>query len=225
MIAPQSRAEELAKAALVPLASSLKEDQKAALVAIQVWGCLNSAAQQKTFNLQARPIYAPPHALAAKNRELVAQHHDLELFELTRAQTERRDGQRSPKQQVQQRHDQAAASLNPNPKKPTLRLWTPLRRTASGTRRNYVPHGLHKGSILCCRPWPRKHCSADAVGVFDHEQRSAGRAVDCARTEPLHGRGRCRHPECCVADAELRDDVVPLADRFPENGKATATLR
>ena len=40
----------------------------------------------------------------------------------------------------QQRHDQPAASLNPNPKKPTLRSRTPLRRTASGTRRNYVPH-------------------------------------------------------------------------------------
>jgi hypothetical protein len=37
-------------------------------------------------------------ALAAKNRELVPQHHDLELLELTRAQTQRRDRQRSPKQ-------------------------------------------------------------------------------------------------------------------------------
>src|SRR5438445_346173 len=28
----------------------------------------------------------------------------------------------------------------------------------------------------------------DAVGVFDHKQRSAGRAVDCAGAEPLHRR-------------------------------------
>ncbi len=53
----------------------------------------------------------------------------------------------------------------------------------------------------------------DAVGVFDHEQCSAGRAIDCAGAEPLHGRGRCRHPERCVADAELRDDVVPSPTR------------
>src|SRR6266511_1121403 len=52
----------------------------------------------------------------------------------------------------------------------------------------------------------------DAVGVFDHEQRSAGRAIDCAGAVPLHRRGRCRHPERCVTDAELGDDVVPLAD-------------
>src|SRR6266511_4446894 len=34
----------------------------------------------------------------------------------------------------------------------------------------------------------------------------------CAGAEPLHGRGRCRHPERCVAHAELRDDVGPVAD-------------
>jgi len=58
----------------------------------------------------------------------------------------------------------------------------------------------------------------DAVGVFGHEQRSAGRAIDCAGAEPFHGRGRCRHPERCVADAELRDDVVPLADTVKDGG-------
>jgi hypothetical protein len=52
----------------------------------------------------------------------------------------------------------------------------------------------------------------DAVGVFDYEQRSASRATNLARAEPLHRRGRRSHPERCVADAELRDDVVPAAD-------------
>jgi hypothetical protein len=63
--------------------------------------------------------------LAAKNGELVAQHYDLELLELPRAQPQRRYRQSTLKQQVQQRHDQAAASLHSNPKKPTLRSRTP----------------------------------------------------------------------------------------------------
>src|SRR6266516_1082498 len=59
----------------------------------------------------------------------------------------------------------------------------------------------------------------DPLRVIDHEQRSAGRPIDCARAEPLHGRGRCRHPERCVADPELYDDIVPLADTV-KNGCA-----
>jgi hypothetical protein len=59
----------------------------------------------------------------------------------------------------------------------------------------------------------------DPLGVFDHEQRSAGRPIDCAPAEPPHDRGRCRHPERCAADTELRDDVVPLADTV-KNGCA-----
>ncbi len=42
--------------------------------------------------------------LAAKNRELVSEHHDLELFELARAQPQRRHRKRTPEQQVQQGH-------------------------------------------------------------------------------------------------------------------------
>jgi hypothetical protein len=37
--------------------------------------------------------------LAAKNREFVSEHHDLELLELARAQTQRRHRKRTPKQQ------------------------------------------------------------------------------------------------------------------------------
>jgi hypothetical protein len=58
----------------------------------------------------------------------------------------------------------------------------------------------------------------DALGVFDHDQRSAGRAIDCARAEALHDHGRCRHLERCLADTELRDDVVPLADTVKDAG-------
>jgi hypothetical protein len=46
---------------------------------------------------------------AAKNREFVAEHYDLELLELARAQTQRRHRKRTPKQQVQQRQHQEAA--------------------------------------------------------------------------------------------------------------------
>ncbi len=86
--------------------------------------------------------------LAAKNPELVAQHHDLELLELTRAQTQRRDCQRTPKQQIQQRHEQAAASLHPNPKKPTLRLRTRLGAPSRAPYGITYPTGARDGARL-----------------------------------------------------------------------------
>jgi hypothetical protein len=59
--------------------------------------------------------------LTAQNRQFVAEHHDLQLLELARAQPQRRHRKRTPEQQVQQRHDQEAASLRPVPETPTLR--------------------------------------------------------------------------------------------------------
>jgi hypothetical protein len=53
--------------------------------------------------------------LAAKNRQLVSKHHDLELLELARAQPQRRHREPTPEQQVQQRHDQEAASRGEAP--------------------------------------------------------------------------------------------------------------
>ncbi len=44
--------------------------------------------------------------LTAKNRQLVAEHDDLELLELTRTQTQGRHRERPPKQQIHQRHQQ-----------------------------------------------------------------------------------------------------------------------
>src|SRR6266536_1071448 len=44
--------------------------------------------------------------LTAKNRELVSQHHDLELLELTRTQTQCGHRERTPKQQIHHRHEQ-----------------------------------------------------------------------------------------------------------------------
>ena len=86
------------------------------------------SAQQPAGRSQEHPVpvvQLRTSDLAAKNGELVAQHYDLELLELPRAQPQRRYRQSTLKQQVQQRHDQAAASLHSNPKKPTLRSQTP----------------------------------------------------------------------------------------------------
>jgi len=44
--------------------------------------------------------------LAAKNRELVSEHDDLELLELTRTETQRRDRERTPKEQIHKRDTQ-----------------------------------------------------------------------------------------------------------------------
>jgi hypothetical protein len=54
-------------------------------------------------------VQARTRDLAAKNRKLVSERHDLELLELARARPQRRHRKRTPKQQVRQRHDQEAA--------------------------------------------------------------------------------------------------------------------
>jgi hypothetical protein len=58
--------------------------------------------------------------LAAKNREFVSEHHDLELLELAGAKTQRRERKRTPKQQVHQRHHHEAVPLRSKPKEPRL---------------------------------------------------------------------------------------------------------
>jgi hypothetical protein len=58
--------------------------------------------------------------LAPKHREFVAEHHDIELLELARAQPQRCHRKRTPEQQVQQRHHQEAALLHPRPRSPTV---------------------------------------------------------------------------------------------------------
>ncbi len=67
-----------------------------------------------------------------------------------RPQPQRRDRQHTPKQQVQQRYDQAAASFHPNPKKPTLRSRTQLRRAAWGAR-DGITYPTGSRSALHCR--------------------------------------------------------------------------
>ena len=58
--------------------------------------------------------------LAAKDRELVPENHNLELLVLARAQPQRRHRKHTPKQQVQQRRDQQQPPLRPSPWKGRL---------------------------------------------------------------------------------------------------------
>lgn len=55
-------------------------------------------------------------------------------------------------------------------------------------------------------------------GVVDDQQRTAGCAPDRVGAEAPHVWRGGRQPECGVADRELRDDVVGLADRVQDNG-------
>ena len=48
--------------------------------------------------------------LAAKNRELVSKHDDLELLELTRTETQRRHRERTPKVQIHKRDSKSRPS-------------------------------------------------------------------------------------------------------------------
>src|SRR4029453_15365583 len=74
-----------------------------------------ASAQQPTRRSQEHSVgllETRTSHLTAKNRQLVSKHHDLELFELTRAQPEPRPPKRPSEQQVQQRYDQAPTSLH-----------------------------------------------------------------------------------------------------------------
>src|SRR5262249_42413079 len=65
-----------------------------------------------------RLVQPRPGDLAARNREFVSEHHDLELLVLARAKTQRRERKRTPKQQIHQRHDHGAVPLRSRPKEP-----------------------------------------------------------------------------------------------------------
>jgi hypothetical protein len=70
------------------------DEERAALSAKQLTGRSKKDA--------ATLIQPRTRDLAAKNREFVAEHHELELLEFARAQTQRGHRKRTPKQQVQQ---------------------------------------------------------------------------------------------------------------------------
>jgi hypothetical protein len=49
------------------------------------------------------------------------------------------------------------------------------------------------------------------LGFVDDEQRPARCPIDLPGAEPLHRRARGSHPERGIANAQLGDDVIPLA--------------
>jgi hypothetical protein len=66
--------------------------------------------------------------LAAKNRQLMAEYHDLKLLELARTHTQRSHCERTPKQQIHQRHEQRQTPSTGCGRCPTLRPRSQLRR-------------------------------------------------------------------------------------------------
>ena len=63
-----------------------------------------------------------------------------------------------------------------------------------------------------CFRRPGVYCSLEhGFGVVDDEQGPACRSVDRSGAQPLHGRAGRPQPERCIADRQLRHDVVALA--------------
>jgi hypothetical protein len=82
------------------------------------------SAQQPAGRSEEHPVgllQSRTAELTAKNRQLVSEHHDLKLLELTRAQPQRRHRERTPKQQIHQRDQQEAPSTRSRTRSATLR--------------------------------------------------------------------------------------------------------
>jgi hypothetical protein len=105
---------------------------------------LDLAAQQSARRGEEHPvslIQLRTSDLAAKNRELVAQNHDLELPELTRAQTQRRHRERAPKHQIQERDHQERLPPGRERKNATLRS-RGCRRATAAAATQYASDGF-----------------------------------------------------------------------------------
>jgi hypothetical protein len=66
--------------------------------------------QQTARGSEENPIRSAqlgPDELATQHRELVAEHNDLELLELLRAEAQRRELQKAPEHEVAERPEQA----------------------------------------------------------------------------------------------------------------------
>ena len=63
----------------------------------------------------------------------------------------------------------------------------------------------HRGASRMCR-------FDNDIWMVNDKQESSGRSVNGSGGESPHVFASCRHPEARVADGELRDDVIPLAN-------------
>jgi len=93
-----------------------------------------------------------PSNLPAKHRQLVAQHHDLEFLELTRPHAQRGDRKHTPKEQAQQRCDQATPT-HPYTKSPDSTDAERRRGTILAPVRVCVPHAVR---LTGCRGAARR---------------------------------------------------------------------
>ena len=63
----------------------------------------------------------------------------------------------------------------------------------------------------------------DGIGIIDHQQSPARCAADGLRAEAAAARPCRCHPECGIANGQLRDDIVSLTDAV-QNGCAKRHL-
>jgi hypothetical protein len=75
----------------------------------------------QTLNVVTNGIQLGPRELAAQHGELVPEHNDLELFELVRAEPQRRELQKAPEHEVAERPEQTAAPPSRRDGQATLR--------------------------------------------------------------------------------------------------------
>src|SRR5439155_2442273 len=100
-------------------------------------------AQQPASRGQEHPVgllQPRPCDLPAQNRQLVTEHDDLKLLELTRTQPQRRHRERTPKQQIHQRDQHEAPSTKiANEKRDSTARRSGQQRACCQSRRVYVP--------------------------------------------------------------------------------------
>jgi hypothetical protein len=109
------------------------------------------ARQQPTSSGEEDSIGGPqlrPSDLSTQHRELVAEHHDLQLLELVRAKAQRRELQNASKYEVTERPDQEPAPSGRRDGRTTLRS------RMGGRTRNPVnaPHTLTSEGVDATEP-------------------------------------------------------------------------
>ena len=119
-----------------------------------------------------------PSDLTAQHRQLVAEHHDLQLLELLRAKTQRRELQHAAKHEVAERPQQRPAPPWATRRAPTLRI--------RGRNRVNAPHRVAEAGDEqrdpASEPLVRALGAGDAAG--------GGELLGVARAaERLHGIG------------------------------------
>ncbi len=95
-----------------------------------LWGAqirFHRSRQQTARGSEENPIgraQLGPSELATENRELVAEHDDLELFELIRTEAQRRELQKTPEHEVTERPEQRMAPPSGRDRRLILRTKT-----------------------------------------------------------------------------------------------------